>query len=887
MTGRPAERNNQSSEHNGKNGIFAIVAAAPAHNHTRRRAIITDASVINGRMTLRYLAVMLAIASSLGGASRLSEALDLEAKGNFQESKALLRAEIDESRARSDSTTLARALSAFARISVSLGAYKAAIQSAEESIGLQNRLKQEAALSEDYNTLGLANLYLGNYDAALDDYRKALDLDRRHQNVEAQVTRQNNIGNVFYYRGRYQEALRAYQQAMDALSAAAGQSWVPRRRQLTIANLAAVYQRIGKDQTALAMYRQMAENPQALPRAEYAQLLLNEGVLYRRLGDPVKALESYRSAQSLFATERHRDGEIRALQNIGIVRALDFSDLDGALTAFTDALDLAQRSSDTRGITQATLYRAEVLRRQGNLRAGADDLRLALAGAEKAGLAEERWRALYGLGQFAETEGNTALAADYYRKGIDIIESVRAGIRRVMLRNEFLGDKRQVYDSLVALELRQAAPPLDAIFSLMEQSRARAFEERTESTQRKHIGLSELRSMLPKDTVFIEFWTGEAGVAELWITRSAVGLAKQLDPAGGLRESVAKLSRALRNGDAWQESSRDLGRQLLTGIPRSRHILATMDGPLADLPLEVLTAPDSGRILIEDSDVTYLPAARFFEPAQSAVRWAPPWRTQLLAFGDPPASDAAPLGEKEQWQPLAASKDEIESIAALLPGRSETHLGASARKRDLLSRPRGAISLLHFSTHAVVDDENPDRSRIVMASDSPSAGPDYLFQQEVYGLNLKGVDLATISACETARGKIVRGDGAQAFTQAFLAAGAAATVTSLWRVADLSTAAFMKQFYYFLSRGQTKSEALRLTKLQFLRSHSRWAAPQYWAAFVLNGDGWDTCVRFISWIWFVTIAALLILSAAASVGIRQRTLRARKTPVSARTLQPK
>jgi CHAT domain-containing protein len=147
----------------------------------------------------------------------------------------------------------------------------------------------------------------------------------------------------------------------------------------------------------------------------------------------------------------------------------------------------------------------------------------------------------------------------------------------------------------------------------------------------------------------------------------------------------------------------------------------------------------------------------------------------------------------------------------------------------------------------VVDYDDPDRSRILLAPDSLAAPLDYLFQSEVYDLNLKGVELVTVSACDTARGKFIRGEGVEAFSRAFLAAGSAATITSLWRVPDVPTADFMKQLYFHIAQGKPKAEALRLAKMRFLMSDTPLASPRYWAAFVLNGDGWNSVRRVIPW----------------------------------------
>jgi tetratricopeptide (TPR) repeat protein len=827
--------------------------------------------------------LLLLSASIPASASHLSDALGLEAKGRLSESRDLLQTAIPELRAAGDLSGLARALSASARISVAFGDYRGAIQTADDAASLRIKLNDETGLSEDYNTLGLANLYLGNYQLALANYERALSLDRRRRQVEAEIARLNNIGNVFYFRGQYQDALRTYQQAMDRIAGAGNQPWTARRRQLTIANFASLYQRLGKEQAALELYRQLTGTPQSLPRTEYAQLLLNEGVLYRRLGDPVKALERYRSAQDIFAAEHHRDGEIGALRNTGIARAVDLDDPAAAVDAFTAALRLARQSSDTRGIVQASLYRAQVLLLMGRLRDAEDDLRAALDGAQKTGLVEEQWKAQYGLGKLAEFAGRPDAATDLYRQAITGIESMRAGLERTRLRSEFLADKRDVYDSLISLTLSRPDPPPAAVFALMEQSRARSLDDRRSSVQPNAMSLEAVQAVLPEQTVFVEYWIGAAGIAALWITRSGAGIVHHTAPYLP-QQSPEEFVLSLQKGDGrWQELSREWGIWLLAGIPGARHFIAAPDGPIGTLPWEALTVPGSGRLLIEDCDVSYVPAARWLAAAGRHGRGRLlPWRTQLVAFGDPPVAGVEASGESAQWQPLVAAADEIRSIAALLPGRAETYVGAAARKRELLSRRLEGVSLLHFSTHAVVDAENPDRSRILLAADTPGASWDYLFQPEVYGLDLQGVDLATISACETARGKMLRGDGVQAFSQAFLAAGAAATVTSLWRVADRPTAQFMEQFYYHLARGEPKAVALRSAKLQFLKSSSRLSAPRYWAAFVLDGDGLNPCVQALSWSFLLASAGAVALMAGAWFARQRARGRRPATAASAR-----
>ncbi len=115
----------------------------------------------------------------------------------------------------------------------------------------------------------------------------------------------------------------------------------------------------------------------------------------------------------------------------------------------------------------------------------------------------------------------------------------------------------------------------------------------------------------------------------------------------------------------------------------------------------------------------------------------------------------------------------------------------------------------------------------------------------------------------------------EAFSRAFLAAGAAATVTLLWRNPDQATADFMTQFYYHLAQGESKGAALRAAKLQLVHSGLALSHPHYLTAFVWNGDGWNSTTRPIP--WSAVAAAVILLGALATKIVRSiRKYRKRK-----------
>ena len=210
----------------------------------------------------------------------------------------------------------------------------------------------------------------------------------------------------------------------------------------------------------------------------------------------------------------------------------------------------------------------------------------------------------------------------------------------------------------------------------------------------------------------------------------------------------------------------------LTGVTR---LLVVPDGPLHDVPFETLTVPNAHDLLVERFDISYLPSAAFLvhRNAQSKRAWTWPWQRTLVAFGAPATVSSAPSPGEATLPRLSYADEEIRAIAESLPGRSVLHLGADAQKRFLRQALPGVPPVLHFSTHAVADMRDPDRSRILLAPAAPGEAADSLFLREIYDLDLTGVQLATLSACDTERGKVIRGEGVEGFSRALLAAGAA------------------------------------------------------------------------------------------------------------------
>jgi len=367
-------------------------------------------------------------------------------------------------------------------------------------------------------------------------------------------------------------------------------------------------------------------------------------------------------------------------------------------------------------------------------------------------------------------------------------------------------------------------------------------------------------------------------MALLWASHDAAGVVTRAVRPGDER-IIQELSDAVARRDSdWRPASAAAGEILLAQLPplsSVQHLLIVPDGPLNFVPFETLTLPVAGMLIVERFDVSYLPsAALLLQRASTARRWAWPWQRALVAFGDPAPAASYPL-ETVQWPALPYAAEEVRRVAKALPGRGEIHVGADAKKQFITDGRLRAVPVVHFSSHAVADTRDPDRSRILLAPRAPGGPADYLFLRDLNDLDLTGVGLVTLSACETTRGKVVRGEGVEAFSRALLAAGAAAAVTTLWDVADRPGAEFMTQFYASASGGRGTADALRQAKLQFLRSQLVWKHPYYWAGYLLTGDGREPLRRVVPWSAIVVpaLVVLLAFSAALRAGVTRRRSR--------------
>jgi tetratricopeptide (TPR) repeat protein len=751
---------------------------------------------------------------------------------------------VELSAAADETKTLADAarLEAQAGRETAAGQYAAAARHADEAAAIYARQGDGRRQSVALNSAGLSALYAAEYGAAERNFRAAIALSTSGGDDAGRAEQVTNLGNVFFFLGRYADAAQAYDEALRATEKHRNQPWAARRMRIIQVNKATLSQRLGRDEQALEIYRAIEGGAGDLRPREQAQLVGNMGVLFRRLGDPVKALAAYDHALDLFARDPQVDGELGVLNNRGIVLALDLGDLPAAARTFSDALMRATRAGNLRERLHAQLYRGETRRRAGFLEDARVDFETSLAAARELATPEEEWKALWGLARIETALECSEHAIAHLERAVAVIESIREAVRVPSLKSDFFNDKREVYDALIRARLVAAAPAAD-IFELVERSHSRGWRDRIGLTV--PVDLASVQRVLPAGVLLLDYWSAPDGAARISVTRDAV----HVDRVTASDAAVRRLLEAIAQEPPtdWRAAAAAIAPSLLPPVlpPGTVQVIVVPDGVLSNLPFELL--PVGPQLLVEHAAVSYAPTAALLfriPPRQPLVRW--PWAAELQAFADPVFTSADLDDRRSGPRRLPASADEVRGIAAELAGRSMLHIGADNRKTYLFDADRGA-PILHVASHAMASAEAMEGSRILFSSAGPGGDADYLFLKEAYDLPLNRVELAVLSACETERGRVLRGEGVQSFSRAFLAAGAQTTVTALWRVADGPTAAFMKLFYHHLQRGLSRGEALRQTKLRFLRDASTVSDPQYWAAFVLTGEAFRPIPRPIQW----------------------------------------
>lgn len=466
------------------------------------------------------------------------------------------------------------------------------------------------------------------------------------------------------------------------------------------------------------------------------------------------------------------------------------------------------------------------------------------------------------------------------------------GVRSRLAKISFTPAKdisRGTREELAALETKERA--------LVQEI---ASQRRFTSGETRWITAGELMSSTPFESVFINIARfpqmdltdedAEAGteVYAAWIIPSAgtgqikvvpLGDAEEIDAEiSGLREQFAatQLAKIKQEGEQaivaeYQKAAARLSRLLLQPleqyIDQAEEVVISPDSTLWTLPWQALLL-SNGRYLIEDHRVRYVLSGRELVTApKDRALVTPP-----VVFADPDydlASSEIQVGDSAEDSrlrsalslhfprlPSTAVEAEtlIPAIDTLTSQRSKLLVREEARESAFknLHRPRVLVMSTHgffkpseqIGTDSSIQNPllrcglalagaNNERGRVVAGEDGILTG------LEIIGTDLRGTELAILSACETGIGDVRSGEGVIGLRHAFQLAGAQSVVASLWQVEDKETARLVAAFTANVAKGIGKSESMQKAQLERIktrRERNGAAHPFFWAAFTLTGQ---------------------------------------------------
>jgi CHAT domain-containing protein/Tfp pilus assembly protein PilF len=701
----------------------------------------------------------------------------------------------------------------------------AARASYEKALALWRLLGDRRNEANTLENLAVLSHQQGDYQEALGSFGQELALWKSLGDSQGQAKALVGMGRVFSSVGEGTAAQQHFQQAMELLRNPGGD---PALRAGALAELANAFYDEGAPRsallplrTALGLQRKIGET------REEAVTLIRLGRVYHSLGDRSRAADYHRRALQLFRQIGARDEEAKAWSNLGWI-AWAAGRPREALDAFERALPVA-RAYHNRELEAATLH---------------------------------------GMARAERLRGNPIAARKRILESLAIIESVRGELAPSGFQLSYFAKKEDYYTFLIDLLMEQhRLRPADGddlvAFEVSERARARSLLDKLQpGAFAAPLALSEIqRRVLDRDTLLLEYYVSEPR-SYLWIVSSAAVASYELPGRASLERQVgvvlAALSRQASNRHVADLRLNELGRALLAPVAGQlggQRILVVPHGVLEGVPFEALTDPivaaGGPAPLLLRHEVIVISSASVLAALRRRSSARQPAPDALALFADPviapddprlpPAARRSPLPLGGRDLPrLRFAGDEAAAILRLAPARGLLRaIGLAANRELALSGVLERYRILHFATHGLFDDAQPDLAALVLSRFDAAGRPrnGLLRPRDIEGLHLTA-DLVVLSACRTALGRRVPGEGLVGLARSFLAAGAGRVLVSLWNVDDRATAVLMERFYQrLMGDSLPPAAALRQAQLSMWREE-RWRSPYLWAGFLLHGD-WD------------------------------------------------
>ena len=783
--------------------------------------------------------------------------------GELDKALESFRESLPLSRAVGDRRGEARTLANLGPLYMAFGNPQQALTTLEEVLPITRELSDRHLEESVLTNIARCYLQLGEAQHALDYSTRALAIQKQISDQRGEGHALGTIGRVYAFMGESQKALELYQRALPLLHSAndrAGEADV-------LETTAELYLQSGDLKAALEVCeRALALCREIDDKRRLAIAQVNIGSVYLALGEREKASESLQQALERLNALGDQLQQSRALYFLA--RASNSSGdwehareyLDRAL-AIDEQIRAAVIGPELRSSFFSTVLdqydlRVDILMHLHRLhpRQGYD---------VQAFETSERARARSLLDLLSEAKAGL-------RQGIDpaLLERERVLTAQLHAKTELqiqLLAKQDAHAAAVEQEIRV----LTTQYQEAEAKILAASPRYAAFAQPQPLTLAEFQHQyLDSGTLLLEYAPGDARSFVWAITRGSFH-AFEL-PKRSVLEALARGAyQGITSADETSVANtaaalQELSRTLLGPVANllgTKKLVIVAAGALQYVPFAALPSPSApDQPLVAAHEIVNLPSASTI--AFIRREWAREKRASkaLAVFADPVfsaddprvtgAQAASSQGQDTGAQRAASGfdlakfnrlpftrKEALDILQLVSASERLSALDFDASRATATKAALNQYRFVHIASHGLLNSLHPELSGIVLSMVDRAGKPQDGFLQttDVYNLSLNA-DLVVLSACETALGQEVRGEGLVGLARAFMYAGAPRVVASLWTVPDVSTSELMTRFYRgMLVENLRPAAALRKAQLSIWKEH-RWARPYYWAAFTLQGE---------------------------------------------------
>lgn len=761
----------------------------------------------------------------------------------------------------------------------------------EQLLPLRQRLGKSSGLSSAHNNAGFLYRRVNEIQKAVEHYRQAIIYRRLAKDQRGLAGTLNNLGYLYQIMGDYQrsqevlgESLRIHRKIEHSSG-----------RARTLSNLAEVSRLRGEYsqaieylEEALGIWQEKGDERGVCRVATKHSASLRETGSFKAAADVLASfdntcsttkdvwtragflLESANShqehgryARAWSNAQRSLDLNMKLNDAIGSASARQtLSTIALRLDATGAAFVLAQHAIGNLESVRASISSSDTLVHYTAIQQGAYEhlARMLLHGDDT-----NYTSAVHALGLLEKNRARTLMESIHRDASSEITE------RKGAKEQQFRATRRKLANLSYRLRRQSNSDTVSFKELRIEHELARAELEKLDVERRRlsstaenrELDLSELQKLLASNELVLFYWLSAESSYVWHITRQSIK-AHRLPDEKKIASLAERFIDAVRNGSTTDSDHISLGKPLaellLSGTDLSIHnrLYVVTDNVLSQIPFVALPVDfansKTDNYLIDHAKVSYLPALRFLHEARSSSR-AIEQPKRAIVFSDPVYSvederlsklATGFVGRKAlsktssagvNWQRLPSSALEADAIASAFGHANvKTFSGLAATRSALVAQRFEPHDLLHLASHATVNVENTKANSIVLSLvNEQGAQNGYVDKLDI--LNIQPApSIVVLSACDTASGEIVSGEGVDSLSRSMLSAGTLSVIASLWPAGDRATLYLMEDFYASLINDKASpAEALRKAQLELRGSERIFRHPRYWANFVVNG----------------------------------------------------